>query len=80
MILIALKLALASFTAKRCLFLMDDIQAELDQYHIRRIFDFLQEYDCQFFLTTISPEGLSELDVWHPQYGTNLRQVGFTKK
>lgn len=51
-ILIALKLSQASLLNKPCLFLFDDISAELDNLHLRQLLDHLSQYDNQMFFTS----------------------------
>lgn len=57
-ILIALKLAQAQLLNKPCLYLFDDITAELDMNHIKRLIQVLTEINGQFFFTTINLENL----------------------
>jgi DNA replication and repair protein RecF len=47
-------------TGKRCLFLIDDLPAELDPQNRARICGLLAERQTQVLLTSIEPEGLSE--------------------
>jgi DNA replication and repair protein RecF len=54
-ILIALKLAQAQLLSKPCLYLFDDIAAELDTLHLQRFLKCLEQMDGQFFLTAIDP-------------------------
>ena len=54
-ILIALKLAQAQLLAKPCVYLFDDVAAELDANHLRRFFGCLGQINGQFFLTAIDP-------------------------
>lgn len=53
-ILIALKFAQAKLMAKNCIFLLDDISAELDERHIARISELIKQTPGQFFITTIN--------------------------
>lgn len=55
-ILIALKLAQAHLVEKPCLYLFDDISAELDGQHLKRLIDCLLNIRGQFFMTTIALE------------------------
>ena len=59
-ILIALKLAQAQLTSKSCVYLFDDIAAELDSNHLQRFLTYLQSIEGQFFLTAIEQGYLSE--------------------
>ncbi len=54
-ILIALKLAQAQLIPKPCIYLFDDIAAELDAMHLQRFIDCLSQIKGQFFLTAIDP-------------------------
>lgn len=60
-ILIALKLAQASLLSKPCIYLFDDISAELDANHLKRFIDCLNQIQGQFFLTAIDPVPLRGL-------------------
>lgn len=52
-ILIALKLAQAHLLSKPCIYLFDDITAELDAKHIQRLINCLAQVKGQMFLTTV---------------------------
>ena len=52
-ILIALKLAQAHLLATPCVYLIDDLTAELDTQHVGRVMNCLELIQGQFFLTTI---------------------------
>lgn len=52
-ILIALKLAQASLIPNNCIYLLDDIAAELDAKHLSRLIECLGTIKGQFFLTAI---------------------------
>jgi len=52
-ILIALKLAQAQLLTKPCVYLLDDIAAELDAVHLRRLFNCIGQIKGQFLLTTL---------------------------
>ena len=54
-ILIALKLAQAQLLPKSCIYLFDDIAAELDAMHLQRFMNCLTQIEGQFFLTAIDP-------------------------
>tara|TARA_Y100000588_G_C14257862_1_gene926330 strand:- start:51 stop:1109 length:1059 start_codon:yes stop_codon:yes gene_type:complete len=53
-ILMALKLAQTKFLKKKCIYLFDDLCAELDDKHIGKVFDYLQSVDGQYFVTSTS--------------------------
>lgn len=55
MILIALKLAQAHLIDKECLYLFDDVTAELDQLHINRLMNCLENIKGQKILTVLDP-------------------------
>lgn len=57
-ILIALKLAQASMLEKKCIYLLDDITAELDKRHVERFFNCLSECEGQFFFTALDSDSL----------------------
>lgn len=59
-ILIALKLAQAQLLIKPCVYLFDDIAAELDANHLKRFIDCLTQIKGQFFLTAIDPSYLHD--------------------
>jgi DNA replication and repair protein RecF len=50
-VLIALKLAQAKLVPKMCLYLFDDIAAELDDHHLTRVIDYLTTVSGQLFFT-----------------------------
>ena len=54
-ILIALKLAQAYLVPKRCIYLFDDIGAELDFHHVEKLIHCLKDLPGQIFLTTLDP-------------------------
>lgn len=54
-ILIALKLAQTHLLQKPCVYLFDDIAAELDAAHLQRFINCLNQVKGQFFLTAIDP-------------------------
>ena len=57
-ILIALRLAQAHLLPKPCVYLFDDIAAELDAKHLERFFNCLSQVKGQFFLTAIDHQHL----------------------
>ncbi len=54
-VLIALKLAQASLLDRNCLYLFDDVSAELDSNHLLKLIAELVEIQGQIFLTAIEP-------------------------
>ncbi len=58
-ILIALRLAQANLLQHNCLYLIDDLPAELDEDHQRRLIDFLAKREGQYVITsTVYPSQL----------------------
>lgn len=55
-LLIALKLAQTQLLQKHCLYLFDDIQAELDREHMQRLLTYLEGVNGQVFLTSLDAE------------------------
>ncbi len=60
-VLIALKLAQASLVEKECVFLFDDIAAELDSQHLTRLIKYLHNLKGQVFITTMDDAALCRL-------------------
>ncbi|WNL38936.1 DNA replication/repair protein RecF [Halomonas sp. PAMB 3264] len=64
----ALKLAqgrlLESSAKRQCIYLIDDLPAELDFEHRKLFCALLEEMQCQVFITSVDPDVLS--DVWQP--------------
>ncbi len=64
----ALKLAqgrlLEKMTGRTCLYLIDDLPAELDQNHRRIFCQWLERMRCQAFITSVDHEVLA--DLWQP--------------
>lgn len=56
LVLIALKLAQASMLSDDCLFLIDDLSAELDSKTIRQILKYLKKNQIQTVMTCLDPE------------------------
>lgn len=64
-------------TGKMCLFLIDDIQAELDQLHSQQLARWLTDLNAQILVTGVSQEGLSNIwekedvkkSVFHVEHG-----------
>ena len=68
LVVIAMKLAqglhLQTFKEhKRCIFLLDDLPAELDSMHLRKVCQILEQMDAQVFLTCVEPGDL--LEFWN---------------
>ncbi|MBP5979480.1 MAG: DNA replication/repair protein RecF [Halomonas sp.] len=61
----ALKLAQGRFlerTAQRhCIYLIDDLPAELDEQHRQRFCQLLEEMQCQAFITSVDPAALQNM-------------------
>jgi DNA replication and repair protein RecF len=53
LILILLKLAQAQLLNQDCLFLMDDLAAELDDHHLQKIYHRMAQMSGQFFFTAL---------------------------
>lgn len=68
-ILIALKLAQAQLVQKPCIYLFDDVMAELDQQHLARFFSCIEQIHGQFFMTVIEP---NQLMSFIPDASSNL--------
>ncbi|KTC64799.1 RecF recombinational DNA repair ATPase (plasmid) [Legionella adelaidensis] len=60
-ILIALKLAQAHLISKECIYLLDDIAAEMDMTHLSRLFDAINELPGQFIITALNINNLPAL-------------------
>lgn len=65
--------------SKRCIYLLDDLPAELDQQHIEQICHVLDNMDAQVFITCINPESVrpywhqkDRLRLFHVEQGTVL--------
>ncbi len=62
------------FNHRKCVVLLDDIRAELDQQHARALIKALQMLGCQVFITAIEAEqidleGWEETNVFHVKQG-----------
>ena len=60
--------------SRKCVVLLDDIQAELDESHAAALFQALQELRCQAFLTAIEPnsaliQGWKQHQMFHVERG-----------
>ncbi len=64
----ALKLAqgrlLESIAQRHCVYLIDDLPAELDEQHRLRFCNLLEEMQCQAFITSVEPTALR--GIWKP--------------
>ncbi|MGM0983177.1 MAG: DNA replication/repair protein RecF [Pseudomonadota bacterium] len=64
----ALKLAqgrlLEQMTGRTCIYLIDDLPAELDNEHRRVFCGWLERMRCQVFITSVDPHALA--DLWQP--------------
>ncbi|WP_249976389.1 DNA replication/repair protein RecF [Vreelandella olivaria] len=73
----ALKLAqgrLLESTAKRhCIYLIDDLPAELDERHRLRFCKLLEDMQCQAFITSVDPTALSGM--WQPETAVAMFHV-----
>jgi DNA replication and repair protein RecF len=68
--------------SKRCIYLLDDLPAELDQHHIEQICQVLEQMDAQFFITCIDPESVQpywqqkdRLRLFHVEHGAVLGEL-----
>jgi DNA replication and repair protein RecF len=78
----ALKLAQAGYyrenTGESCLFLLDDLPAELDYQHRRQVISYLNDLGCQYFITGVDKkdfEGLVKTvphQMFHMEHGVVL--------
>nr|WP_297457706.1 DNA replication/repair protein RecF [uncultured Halomonas sp.] len=73
----AMKLAqgrlLETLTGRTCIYLIDDLPAELDANH-RGIFGrWLERMQCQVFITSVEREAIA--DLWHPDTATAMFHV-----
>jgi DNA replication and repair protein RecF len=76
--LIALKLAQSCLLAKPCLYLLDDITAELDEAHVQRLLQSLLSVEGQLFITCINKEALDKSTVFSDFSTFELHQGCFT--
>ncbi|HAT6978850.1 TPA: DNA replication/repair protein RecF [Legionella pneumophila] len=70
MILISLKLAQCQLLDNDCLYLIDDLAAELDEYHQKNLIKYLTQQQGQFVITNLNNNNLLTL-----QTDINLLQV-----
>lgn len=73
----ALKLAqgrlLERMKGRRCIYLIDDLPAELDAGHRRDFCRWLERMQCQVFITSVDPEALE--GVWRPDTSVAMFHV-----
>ena len=75
----ALKLAQASYykesSGESCLFLLDDLPAELDYFHRQQVMAFLNKLGCQYFITGVDRQDFTDLveniphQMFHMEHG-----------
>jgi DNA replication and repair protein RecF len=75
-ILIALKLSQASLVAAPCIYLFDDIVAELDEGHVQRLLRCIATLKGQSFLTVINPDQLYPNIECHEEFSIYSIQKG----
>jgi len=78
----ALKLAQASHyrehTGESCLFLLDDLPAELDYQHRGQVISYLNDLGCQYFITGVDKQDFEDLvqtvphKMFHMEHGVAL--------
>lgn len=59
---VAQGLVFQSATGRRCIYLVDDLPAELDIHHRQMLTDWLESMDTQVFITGVEPQAL--LETW----------------
>jgi DNA replication and repair protein RecF len=73
----ALKLAqgrlLEAATGRRCVYLIDDLPAELDSAHRRLFCSWLESMRCQAFITSVDHDALA--DLWQPDTPVSMFHV-----
>jgi len=66
----ALRLAqgelLQKLTGKTCIYLLDDLAAELDSNHRQRVIDLLTKFQAQVFITAVDANTLGDILKYHP--------------
>ncbi len=80
----ALKLAqgklLYNMAEKQCIYLIDDLPAELDSHHLQNMYKVLQQINSQVFLTSLSKDNFADLidnvanSMFHVERGKFTRQ------
>ncbi len=71
-ILISLKLAQAELLQKECLYLIDDLAAELDEGHQKRLLDYLSQRTGQYVITS---SGFSQITTFFSQRDSCFFQI-----
>jgi DNA replication and repair protein RecF len=78
----ALKLAqgrlLEASTGRTCVYLIDDLPAELDGHHRRVFCDWLERMHCQVFITSVEHEVLT--DLWRSDTSVEMFHVKHSEK
>ncbi|MCA1773458.1 MAG: DNA replication/repair protein RecF [Halomonas sp.] len=73
----ALKLAqgrlLESASQRRCIYLIDDLPAELDEHHRLLFCQLLEDMRCQVFITSVEPQALRQ--TWQAHTRVNMFHV-----
>lgn len=59
-LLFALKFAQTNLLNKSCVFLIDDLSAELDRFHLEKIMNYIKNSGNQFFITAQPDEDYSQ--------------------
>ena len=72
--------AYSESSGKRCILLLDDLAAELDQNHRQRLLKVITGMNVQLFITALDAENLvselpnTELKMFHVEHG-NVKEV-----
>ncbi|SDO33732.1 DNA replication/repair protein RecF [Vreelandella arcis] len=78
----ALKLAqgrlLESASQRHCIYLIDDLPAELDEQHRLRFCQLLEDMQCQVFITSVEPKAL--MQTWQAQTPVSMFHVKHTDR
>lgn len=68
--------------SKRCIYLLDDLPAELDSQHLGKICQLLEQMDAQVFITCIDPDSMrgfwsdqSNISMFHVERGSVLGEM-----
>jgi len=79
LVICALKIAqghyFSQYTGRPCIYLLDDLAAELDSVHRDRLCQMLSQLDCQLFITSVDEAAFSnnwpsmDLKVFHVEHG-----------
>lgn len=78
-VLFALKFAQAELVKKDCLYLIDDLSAELDEEHTNKILEHIDTMQGQFFITT-RPDSYSENFLRYNHHSFLLQKGVFEQK